>query len=563
VNAVTDQTGFLVIKTDPPGATVFVNGKEVGIASPQLQLELMVGRYVIVAEMGKLYHPAREEIELTTSGKRVTLTLPPAFGTLEVDSEPRGADVFLDGENVGKTPWRAERKPSGTYSLRVVLANYLTYTGTVTVEDGKTARVLARLEQNFGSLRVESDPPGAAITLNDQPTGAVTPHTIEAVQPGVAVVRLTLDGYGEAVERATVKNRETTRLSVKLTPKLGLLVVTSAYEDGTPCDGEVFVDGRSVGQTPWKGEVLATRHEVKVRCEKGEGKQVATVPYNGRENVSLAISTGPDVGIQWVRIPGGAFDMGSGGWAGFFNQVKKDEQPKHRVTVRTFQMSKTEVTFAQYRRCVEAGACTPPHTDDRTCLVLDRRWEQLEQRFLPVRIPGDYREQFEGVLPARFRGDDQPVVCVDWHQAQAFARWVGARLPTEAEWEYAARSGGKDWKYPWGNKRATCERAVMYDDSGYGCRRHSTWPVCSKPAGNTDHGLCDMAGNVWEWVQDWYHDSYNGAPADGSAWESPAGSWRVFRGGSFFNGDGDARAADRAWSDPGVWFANVGFRLAR
>ena len=291
VNAVTDQTGFLVIKTDPPGATVFVNGKEVGIASPQLQLELMVGRYVIVAEMGKLYHPAREEIELTTSGKRVTLTLPPAFGTLEVDSEPRGADVFLDGENVGKTPWRAERKPSGTYSLRVVHPYYLTYEQAVTVQDAKTTKVMAKLEQNFGALTVESEPPGAMITLNDQPTGAVTPHKFEKVQPGVAVIKLSLDGYGEAVERATIKNRETTRVSVKLTPKLGLLVVTSAYEDGTPCDGEVFVDGRSVGQTPWKGEVLATRHEVKVKCEKGEAITQVTVQHNQRAEAAPRISS--------------------------------------------------------------------------------------------------------------------------------------------------------------------------------------------------------------------------------------------------------------------------------
>jgi hypothetical protein len=128
------------------------------------------------------------------------------------------------------------------------------------------------------------------ITLNDQPTGAVTPHRFEKVQPGVAVVRLSLDGYGDAVERATIKNRETTRVSVKLTPKLGLLVVTSAYEDGTPCDGEVFVDGRSVGQTPWKGEVIATKYEVKVKCEKGEAKTQIAVQHNQRAEAQIRIS---------------------------------------------------------------------------------------------------------------------------------------------------------------------------------------------------------------------------------------------------------------------------------
>ncbi|HQC44850.1 MAG TPA: formylglycine-generating enzyme family protein, partial [Myxococcota bacterium] len=146
-------------------------------------------------------------------------------------------------------------------------------------------------------------------------------------------------------------------------------------------------------------------------------------------------------------------------------------RPVHRVTVPTFEMSKTQVTVDQYIACVNVGACTEPDTEDYC------NW-----------IKSD-------------RGS-HPVNCVSWNQAQAFARWAGGRLPSEAEWEYAARSGGRDWKYPWGDEEATCERAVI-SEGGNGCGRGSTWPVCSKPSGNTTHGLCDMAGNVWEWVQDW------------------------------------------------------------
>ena len=115
-------------------------------------------------------------------------------------------------------------------------------------------------------------------------------------------------------------------------------------------------------------------------------------------------------------------------------------------------------------------------------------------------------------------------------------------------------------KYPWGDAAATCERAVMAD-GGDGCGKGATWPVCSKPAGNTAQGVCDMAGNVWEWVQDTYHDSYTDAPADGRAWEA-GGSNRVYRGGSWWNGATWTRAAYRGRVDPSRASGNLGFRPA-
>jgi formylglycine-generating enzyme required for sulfatase activity len=185
-------------------------------------------------------------------------------------------------------------------------------------------------------------------------------------------------------------------------------------------------------------------------------------------------------------------------------------------------MARTLVTNKQYQACVEAGAC---------------------------KAPCDCGE--------KFRGDERPVVCVDWSQAKAFSQWAGGRLPGEAEWEYAARSAGQDRKFPWGDEPASCDRTVIS-----GCSVEATMPVCSKPSGNTEQGLCDMAGNAWEWVEDRYHGSYEGAPADGSAWDVPAGAFRVQRGGSWFSDGGHARSALRSSRDWAYRNCHVGFRPA-
>ncbi len=237
--------------------------------------------------------------------------------------------------------------------------------------------------------------------------------------------------------------------------------------------------------------------------------------------LTTAVKAAAAPAIQWVTIPGGSFMMGASG-------PQSDEAPRHRVTVRTFQMAKTLVTNKQYRACYEAGACPPP---DAT----------------------------RGIAAS----DDQPAVNVRWEQARAFSRWVGGRLPSESEWEYAARSGGKDWAYPWGNGMATCDLAVLTDGNERGCGRDASWPVCSKSKGNTKQGLCDMAGNAGEWVQDAYHGSYVGAPADGSAWEGPAGSQRVFRGGAWCSTGPAISDTRRMGRDPNVPYQGLGFRPVR
>ena len=151
-----------------------------------------------------------------------------------------------------------------------------------------------------------------------------------------------------------------------------------------------------------------------------------------------------------------------------------------------------------------------------------------------------------------------------------FAAWVGVRLPTEAEWEYAARGEGRDVIYPWGNELANSDYAV------YSFNEDGTLPVCSKPAGNTPQRLCDIAGNIWEWVQDEAHMGYNNAPTDGSGWctgicpvnasdsnyNASDSTLRVFRGGGWSIDSSGLRVADRL-NDPVNDYLNLGVRFAR
>ncbi len=187
-------------------------------------------------------------------------------------------------------------------------------------------------------------------------------------------------------------------------------------------------------------------------------------------------------------------------------------QPK-RVKLAPFQISRTEVTVAQYRRCMDSRQCTEPKRGP-TC-----NW----------RAPGRTRH---------------PINCVSAKQAEAFAKWTGGRLPTAAEWEFAARSAGGKAKYPWGKGEPSCDRVVM-NLGGDGCGKGSTWPVCSKRKGDTKQGVCDMSGNVWEWVSD------------------TKGKGQEFKGGSFNSIALHFRVTNRRSVPPTTKTSILGFRVAK
>ena len=215
-----------------------------------------------------------------------------------------------------------------------------------------------------------------------------------------------------------------------------------------------------------------------------------------------------------------------------------------RVTVPAFRLGKYEVTFAQWDACVADGGCNG---------------------YSPHDGPYMYDEvgRVVGVEDSWGRGN-RPVINVSWDDAQSFIRWLNGktggnyRLPSEAEWEYAARAGSTT-EYSWGDdigsNRANCHNIYCGDSWDY------TAPVGSFPA--NPWGLHDMHGNIWEWVQDCWHNSYEGAPADGSAWTSGDCSRRVIRGGAWDHDAGDLRSANRSRYVRTDRDGNIGFRLAQ
>jgi formylglycine-generating enzyme required for sulfatase activity len=218
-----------------------------------------------------------------------------------------------------------------------------------------------------------------------------------------------------------------------------------------------------------------------------------------------------------VYVPAGEFLMGS---TEDDPDAHPEEKPQHAVYLDAFWIDRTEVTNDQYRKCMEAGACREPGC-----------WD-------------------DGDLNA----PNQPVVCMNWADAQDYAAWVGGRLPTEAEWEKAAR--GTDGRiYPWGNNPPDCDRT-----NHEGCAGKAL-PVGSHPDGASPYGVLDMAGNVREWVADWYDTDYYSQSPLRNPQGPESGSFRVLRGASFNYYRWVARCANREGNYPINWNWWIGFRV--
>lgn len=337
-------------------------------------------------------------------------------------------------------------------------------------------------------------------------------------------------------------------------------------------------------------------------CQNAIPNRFGDIKISRSQNATYNAEMG-EIPESMVLIPGGTFTMG----AREHRFAKEDEFPSHPVRVDSFLMDKHPVTNARFREFVEA-------TGYVTTAEQKPDWEELKKELPPgYKKPADsvlvaaslvfsspsesvslndFHTWWEWVPGANWKNptgpesdieglDDHPVVHISWNDARAYAEWAGKRIPTEAEWEFAASGGENGYIYPWGNEPVSTKRANYwqgdfprdnYGDDGF----YSTSPVMSYDPNS--FGLYDMAGNVWEWVNDWYHHDYYNSFDCGRISENPVGPEQSYdpmepdvpkksiRGGSFLCNDSYCagyRVSARMKTSPDTGMLHLGFRCVK
>ena len=548
------------------------------------------------------YHTEAGKLTVSSEGKvEKNISLRPNFGWIKLDGDEGslGADVYIDGERVGQLPFITKELKSGTYSVKVVKNMYKSYEEQVTVSDNETLTLKVQLQPNFGRISFKSvnEFHGAHVYIDNERVGQL-PFTTDKLASGTYRIKILKSLYKPFEQQVTVTDNNTTSLDVTLVPNFANITLTTDTEseiwiDGrqrgkgkctlnlelgeytvevkrpshrtvsdvitvseltdrtiqlssptpiygimdissTPSRATVLVDGVEVGQTPLiLDNVLVGSRKVTLKKEGYELYEKAVTFTENADNalaitlvetpkVSVAIN-GPKKtytvnGVSFTRVDveGGTFTMGATNEQG--RDAESDEKPTHKVTLSNYSIGETEVTQALWQAVM-------------------------------------------GSNPSYFTGDLQrPVENVSWYDCQTFISKLNEltgenfRLPTEAEWEYAARGGNKSKGYKYSGSNTIGDVAWYDSNSSY-----TTHPVKTKRP--NELGIYDMSGNVCEWCSDWYDSSYySSSPATNPTGPS-SGSNRVLRGGSWFS-YAFCRVAYRNNSSPGDGDINYGLRLS-
>lgn len=535
------RSGFLIINSEPQGAEVWLNNESTGEVTP-FRRKLAIGDEVPYRLSLPLYHDEAGMVTVDQPRKELQFALRPAFGSVTVTSTPSGALVFLDEKQVGQTPLTLDRIASGSHSLRLQAPQYAVERRNVSVADGQTANVAVTLAARFAEITVQA-PQGAVVTVDGDRKGSGTLSWRQG--EGLCDIVVSMAGHRDARRQLeVVAGRAQT---VQLTPQP---IYGSASVDSDLMDAEIWIDGKQYGVTPNVVERLLVGSHTLVLKKSGyadlqqqfsveEGKEASLLVKlpTGRSGDIIVVrdlditSAGAPLtmafrdfnnqtftvnGVQFtmVAVEGGTFTMGATSEQG--SDAWDDEKPAHKVTLSDYYIGQTEVTQAL--------------------------WEAVM-----------------GGNPSRRIGDNLPVEQVSWNDCQVFIQKLNQltgkqfRLPTEAEWEYAARGGRKSrgYKYAGGNNIGSV--------AWYGGNSGGTHPVATKQA--NELGVYDMSGNVWEWCSDWYGYYYYWSSSQSDPQGPSSGLFRVNRGGCYNSAEA-CRVSVRSGDYRGGRRDNLGLRLS-
>ena len=402
--------------------------------------------------------------------------------------------------------------------------------------------VLNACEGARGSARDIFASAAAILVRRGVPAVLAMQHEITdraAVEFARAFYEAVADGY--PVDAAVSEGRKAVSSEVANTVEWGTPVLTMRAPDGVLFDITTAVVDE-VRQAALKRQEEATESERKARAAE-EARQAA-LKWRG------------PIEFDWVEISAGPFLMGSD--KAMDPQAYDDELPQHTVTLPRYRIARVPVTVAQFAVFVQATGHVTTAEKEGSSWTWTGKWEQVKgAMWRAPRGPGSDVSQ---------KGE-HPVTCVSWLDAAAFCTWAGVRLPSEAEWEKAARgssTGSGDGRiYPWGNEAPDANRC------NFNMNVKDTTAVGQYPKGLSPYGVLDMAGNVWEWTSSAWGKgfekpdfAYPYNPGDGREDQSSTDVRRVLRGGSWNNEARNVRSANRNRNDPGNRNDNAGFRVA-
>ncbi len=485
-------------------------------------------------------------------GLCLTFTLPgvgwaKSSGALYINTQPAGVQIYLDGdtEPIDTTPALLTSLTTGTHNLKLSLSGYATLDVVVTVAPDKVNDLRYTLNRQFGNLYIETSPAGAEIRLVDEPAG-VSPLELSHLLATEQKIHIELEGYKPWFKQIEVAPNKTTNIMVKLIPQPPAAENAQTYPnhqgqnsqlpkekcspechdrqatnsklkvESNPGNADVWLDGELTGRTPLNLRLFPGDYIVKL-TKPGYASQQKRVQIVPKKEFSINFVLDYQYDIEdMIFIKGGEFIMGT-------NDAEADESPAHKVQLKSFYINKYEATNTRYRRFLSLTKYRrrPSYTHDPT---LD--------------------------------DDRQPIVGTTWSDAYDYCKWAGKRLPSEAEWEKAAR-GTEGLIYPWGNEW----RSDYSNNIETGLQK----PVAggNYPLGKSPYGVLDMAGNVWEWCNDYYDKNYYAQSPAQDPVGPEEGKLRVLRGGSWFDGSANLRTTNRRGENPQMRLSNIGFRCAK